>query len=143
MSQGEGGGRPRHWGSPEILETAIDAYFTDAISKEQPLGILALCVHTSMSWETFTDYERGDMDTETEKFSVPLKNARLRVMAYAESRVYENTAGATFQLTNLSRKFKEPWKNAQHQELTGANGGPISLSIADQILAASNGKKAD
>lgn len=132
MSQGEGGGRPRKWESVETLQAAIDAYFTDAISKEQPLGILALCVHASMSWETFTDYERGDMDTETEKFSVPLKKARLQVMAYAESRVYENTAGATFQLTNLSRKFADPWRNAQHQE----HSGEIIVSISDKLKEA-------
>jgi hypothetical protein len=127
VSQGEGGGRPRRWESEADLAAAINAYFEDAIANEQPLGILALCVHTKMSWDCFTDYESGEMDTENAKFSGLLKEARLRVMAYAESQVYDHTAGATFQLTNLSRKFKDPWKNAQQQEHVGPNGGPVVI----------------
>jgi hypothetical protein len=128
VSQGEGGGAPRRWEKAADLESAINAYFEDAIANEQPLGILALCVHAKMSWDCFTDYESGEMDTESEKFSGLLKHARLRVMAYAESQVYDHTAGATFQLTNLSRKFKDPWKNAQHQEHSGTGlGGAIII----------------
>lgn len=129
-------GRPRRWKTVDELEKAIEAYFLDAIANEQPLGILALCVHAKMSWDCFHDYERGDMDEYPDEFSGPLKAARLRIMAYAESNVYNHTAGATFMLTNLSRNLKNPWKNAQHQELTGANGGPVELSLADQIRKA-------
>lgn len=127
MSQGEGGGAPRLWNLASDLQAAIEGYFLTADANKDPLGILALCVHTAMSWDAFCDYESGSMDTETEKFSVLLKNARLKVMAYAESKVFTHTAGATFQLTNLSRRFKEPWKNAQHQEITGKGGGPLII----------------
>jgi len=132
-------GRPRRWTSANDLEAAITAYFTDAISNEQPLGVLALCVHTEMSWDCFHDYENGSMDTETEKFSGLLKAARMKVMAYAESRVYDNTAGATFQLTNLSRKMANPFKNAQHQEVTGAEGGPLSFAVSVSFVKAPDG----
>lgn len=131
-------GTPRRWQTASELETAVKAYFEDAIANERPLGVLALCVHTGMSWDCFHDYENGSMDTETQVYSGLLKDAKTKVMAYAESRVYENTAGATFQLVNLSRGSKNPFKNASHQELTGANGGPISVSLADQIRGASS-----
>lgn len=136
MSQGEGGGRPRRWTAASELDAAIKAYFEDAIAKEQPLGVLALCVHVGMSWDCFSDYESGEMDTETEKFSRLLKDAKTKVMAYAESRVYENTAGATFQLCNLSRNAKFQFKNAQHQEITGKGGGAIIIqsSPVDEAL---------
>lgn len=130
-------GRPRRWTKAAELEAAVKAYFEDAIANERPLGVLALCVHAGMSWDCFHDYENGSMDTPDEKFSVLLKDAKTKVMAYAESRVYENTAGATFQLCNLSRGSKNPFKNASHQELSGPNGGPISVSLADQIRGAS------
>lgn len=130
-------GRPRRWTKAEDLNSAIQAYFLDAIANERPLGVLALCVHTNMSWDCFADYENGSMDAPGENFSVLLKDAKTKVMAYAESRVYENTAGATFQLCNLSRGSKNPFKNASHQELSGPNGGPIPISLADQIRGAS------
>ena len=137
----ETGGRPRKWATQAQLEEAVKAYFDqiesqDPESKQKPPGIFALCVHTGMSYDTYLDYESGIMDTETEKFSETLQKSRLKVAAYAEEQIYDRTAGATFQLVNLTRKTREPYKNAQHQEVTGANGGPLEIALADRLKEA-------
>lgn len=141
--QGEGGGRPRKWPTPESLSDAIEAYFLaiDKSAKKEdekskPPGLFALCVHADVSYECFLDYESGTYDTEIEKFSELIKKARLRIAAYAEEQIYERTAGATFQLVNLTRKMREPYKNAQHQELTGPNGGALEVSFTDRLKEA-------
>ena len=129
-------GRPPRWSKASDLQEAINAYFEDAKTKDEPIGILSLCDHASMSYDCFIDYENGSMDTETEEFSELCKKAKQKVMGYAEKRIYAHTAGATFQLVNLTRKTKEPYKNAQHQEVTGANGSPLSITLikADKDL---------
>ncbi len=90
-----------------------------------------------MSYDCFIDYASGEMDTETEKFGELCQKARTKVMGYAEKRIYANTAGATFQLVNLTRRCKEPLRNAQHNELTGKDGGPLEIKgIADLLSQA-------
>lgn len=136
--QGEGGGRPRRWQSEGELASAIAGYF-DGIDQEpeegqkpKPPGLFALCVDTGMSYDCLLDYESGIYDDENNKFSETIKKARLMIAAFAEEQIYERTAGATFQLVNLTRKFREPYKNAQHQEITGPNNGPVQVSITQE-----------
>jgi len=132
-----GGGKPRKWPTEKSLSDAVEAYFLEieqAVElypdkKPAPPGLFALCVHAGMGYDCFLDYENGSMDTESEKYSEILKNARLRIAAYAEQQIYERTAGATFQLVNLTRKMREPYKNAQHQEITGKDEGPIKFEV--------------
>lgn len=137
-------GRPRKWHTAKELEDAVESYFLaieqeadrDENKKPKPPGIFALCVHVGMSYDTFLDYESGDKDTETDKFSETLKKTRMRIVAFAEEQIYDRTAGATFQLVNLTRKFREPHKNAQHQEITGKDGGAVEIKLtkADEGL---------
>ncbi len=130
-------GRPRRWQTAQELEDAVEGYFLaleqaadmEPDKKPKPPGIFALCVHAEMSYDTFLDYESGEKDTETDKFSETLKKTRMRIVAFAEEQIYDRTAGATFQLVNLTRKFREPHKNAQHQEITGKDGGALNITI--------------
>lgn len=136
MSQGQGGGRPRRWTSQEELQTIVDSYFdqydkaqideTHPKAKKAP-NIYGLCRFCQMSYDTFWDYEKGDCDTETEKFSDTLKDARLRILEYAGEHVYTHTAGAVFNQVNLTRTSSMPWKNAQSNEHSGPDGGPMEF----------------
>ncbi len=135
----DGGGRPRKWQSAKALQTAIEAYFDsidaqDPENKPRPPGLLALCVHSGMSYDCMLDYESGEMDSETEKYSELIKAARLKVAAFAEEQIYDRTAGATFQLVNLTRKSREPYKNAQHQDLNVA--GHLEIGLIDRLKEA-------
>ncbi|MES2367598.1 MAG: terminase small subunit [Pseudomonadota bacterium] len=122
-------GRPPLWSKQADLQAQVDAYFVKCVQEESPPGIYGLADFLSCDPTTFYDYERGEQDTDTEQFSHTLKKARSKIVAYAESRIYEKTAGAVFQLVNLTRKFPEPSKNAQHQEITGDKGGPLAITI--------------
>lgn len=135
--QGEGGGRPRIFPTPEALQAKIDGYFDKFKDshiegsekyKKAP-NLFGLCLYAGMSYDAFVDYCSGEYDSETEKFSVAGEKARLRCLDYAGEHTYTLPAGAVFNQVNLTRKFKEPWKNAQHQEVTGPNNGPMQINI--------------
>jgi hypothetical protein len=143
LADGEAG-RPERWKTAKELEEAIESYF-DSIEiepekgkKKIPPGIFALCVHTKMSYDTFLDYENKGHDRIGESFSETCNNARLRVMAFAETQIYDRTAGATFQLVNLSRKTKEPLKNAALVENTGPGGKDLFSGISIQFVKGGN-----
>jgi hypothetical protein len=129
MSQGEGGGRPPRWETEAELQASIDGYFAKCEADNTPPGIYGLVDFTTQSISTFYEYESGKKDTETEKFSIAISKARLKVVAFAESRVYQNTAGAVSQLVNTTRKYPEPYKNSQAHEVTGPNSGPLQIVI--------------
>jgi DNA-packaging protein gp3 len=126
-------GRPRKFESPSELNKMVDEYFDNCKKNETPPGIYGLIDHLSCGVQTFYDYEN---DTENSEFSDILKKARLKVVAYAESKLYDKTAGGVAQLVNTTRKFPDPFKNAQHQEVTGPNNGPLSFKLlkADEGL---------
>jgi hypothetical protein len=136
MSQGQGGGRPPAFESASDLEAKVKAYFLQCDQEDKPYGIYGLISHLSIDPTTFYDYESGDRDTENEKFSHILKRSRLKVVAYAETKLYDKTAGSVAQLVNTTRKFPEPFKNAQHQEITGKDGGALEFALTDRLKEA-------
>ncbi len=131
------GGRPPLFTLQADLQAKIDGYFEqfeDSNTEGHPKkgkapNVFGLCLYAGMSYDTFIDYENGDQDKNDQWFSVACKNARLRVLEYAGEVSYTHTAGAVFNTVNNTRKFKEPWKNAQTNEQTGPNNGPIQVTI--------------
>ncbi len=101
-------------------------------AKKAP-NLFGLCRYLSISYDAFIDYENEQQGAE---LSVPFKDARLRCLEYAGEHVYTHTAGAVFAHVNLTKKYKEPWKNAQAQEITGKDGGALSFKLlkADESL---------
>ncbi len=142
MSQGQGGGRPRRWTSEAELADLVEAYFVqfdDGDSEDSPKAkkapnLFGLCRYTQMSYDAFVDYESGSMDTETEKFSVSLKDSRMRCLEYAAEHSFTHTAGAVFNQVNLTRKFKEPWKNAQHQEVSSPGKDTLDMKMTVEFV---------
>lgn len=126
---GEGGGRPLRWATADELSKGVNAYFADCAAKEIPPGVYGLIDALNCGIQTFYDYGDGNNDTDENRFSEILRMARLKVAAFAESRVYANTAGAVSQLVNITKKFPEPYKNSQHTEVTGAGGGAVKFEI--------------
>lgn len=118
------------WTKQADLEAKVKDYFRTCDQEEKPYGIYGLADFLSCHPQSLYDYENGLMDTETEKFSDTFQKARAKIVAYAESRIYDKTAGAVFQLVNLTRKFPEPAKNAQHQEITGKDGGAVEIKLS-------------
>ena len=124
-------GRPPIYSDPEEVTRLMSGYFQQfddpegQKAKKAP-NLFGLCRYLSISYDAFIDYENGQ---QGEELSVPFKDARLRCLEYAGEHVYTHTAGAVFAHVNLTKKFKEPWKNAQAQEITGANNGPVKVEI--------------
>ena len=139
MSQGQGGGRPRKFNSPEEIDSLSKAYFIECDCKEPPVPYTVTGLAESLG--TFrivlSDYEKGTYDVQEDKengieavmYSYAIKRAKAKIERYAEEKVYEKTAGAVFTLVNMTRNSGEPWKNAQHQEVTGPNNGPLAIQI--------------
>lgn len=134
MSQGEGGGRPPRWKTAAELEAAIQSYWDDCKANEKPIGLYGMYDFTNQDSSTFYEYESEAKDTKTEKFSAVCKKARIKVAAFAESKVYTNPAGAISQLVNVTKKLPEAYKNSQHQEVTGAGGKPIESKITVEYV---------
>lgn len=131
-------GRPRKFESPEDIDAQAKAYFVwcDSQDPPRPYTITGLAEELGTFRDVLIDYESGAYDTETEKYSNAVKRAKAKVERYAEEHVYTQTAGACFHLTNLSRTSKNPWKNAQHQEVTGKDGSDLFGTVAAAITQA-------
>ncbi len=145
--QGEGGGRPPHWVLAADLETKVDAYFDQFESSDEEghpkkgksPNLFGLSLYLGMSYDSLIEYENGERDSEGQKFSVSLIRARLKCLEYAGERAFTHTAGAVLVGTNLTRKFKEPWKNAQHQEVKLDATVDISGTLKEARERAANG----
>lgn len=142
MSQGEGGGRPRKFQSVSDFEEGVEDYFQslkneDSSKPQEPATISGLCLHLDTFPEVLSYYQEGRYDDEENKFSDSVKRARLRVVAYAEKGLYQakNAAGPIFHIVNLTRKSAEPWRNAQTNEHSGPDGGPIELKGIASLLS--------
>jgi hypothetical protein len=105
------GGRPRHYETPEELQTAVDGYFTHISEKKEPATVTGLALHIGFeSRQSIYDYE------EDGQFSYIIKNARLRVECEYEKRLStaQSPTGAIFALKNMG------WKDKTEQEIHGA-----------------------
>lgn len=148
MSQGQGGGRPRKFESVADLDRLANAYF-DSCEPEiggdgkatggRPITAYGLARACGTTWETLRDYRSGKYDTESEKFSLAVKVHFDRVKEFAEEGLYtaRSAAGPIFHLVNLTRADGDgAWKNAQAQEITGKDGGPLDIALVDRLKEA-------
>jgi hypothetical protein len=142
VSQGDGAGRPPLFDSADELQLKIDGYFSGWINlekddpklKEAP-NIWGICLYAGMSYDAFADYENGLHDERDSEFSGTIKNAKLRLLDFNAKHVLTHTAGVVFNTVNLTRKMKEPWRNAQTNEHSGPDGGPIELKGIASLLS--------
>lgn len=122
-------GRPLKYQSVEDLDKAIDAYFVEAEEKKEHLTVTGLALALDIDRKTLLSYE------EREEFLPSLKRAKTRVENYAEKRLFENSpTGAIFALKNFD------WSDKTQQELSGPNGGPVSVK---SILGSLDGTSSD
>lgn len=149
MSQGEGGGRPRKFQTVKDLDRLAEAYFASCEPKRdeegkiidmgRPLTAYGLAIACGTTWDTLREYRAGNYDTEDQKFSVAVKVHVERVKQFAEEGLYNarSAAGPIFHLVNLTRNDGDSaWKNAQHQEVTGKDGGPLEIGLTDRLKEA-------
>lgn len=119
-------GRPLKFATPQDMQSAVDAYFASRDENNRPTvtGLalaLGFCDRSSL-----IDYEERD------QFFHTIKAAKARVQEFIENRLYDpNATGCIF---NLKNNFG--WRDKSEQELTGADGGPVELSVTRRILKA-------
>lgn len=147
MSQGQGGGRPRVFESVEELDRRAEVYFasisqvttipatedeperTETTTIEPPTAY-GLSIACGTTWETMRDYRSGKYDKEDQKFSLSVKWWVEQIKYFAEKSLYtaRSPAGPIFHIVNLTRNDGEAaWKNAQSNEHSGPDGGPIEF----------------
>jgi len=132
---GETMGRKKYE-TPEDMQKALDAYFArcDAVHREvltksgevvslydpEPYTMSGLCVALGMSREAWREYHNGDRGPG---YVDVCDEATQRVEYSMEVRLYRPstfTVGLIFGLKNIFR-----WRD--NHEITGADGGPISV----------------
>lgn len=140
----EGPGKLK-WDSQPDLQEAVDSYFAMFVGQEADNhpkhnlipNLFGLCRHLHISYDAMVDYESGMHDEKDERYrqlSVPIRNARLLCIEYANERALTHSKGATFLMSNLTRKLKEPYKVTEGREHTGEDGKPIQLKMQIEFV---------
>ena len=119
------GHRPLTVGTPEEFDRLVDEYEARCIEQTQESGVHTPLTFSGMARflgfadrQSFYDYKKRDA------FSCSVKRAQLLIESEYESRLNgHNVAGAIFALKNHG------WSD--RQEITGAEGGPISYEDAN------------
>jgi hypothetical protein len=136
-----GPGQPPKYDNPEQLQTAINDYFKNGVTKRQVLlgkgdfqrieeievpTITGLCIYLGFeSRQSFYDYE------ERSEFSYTIKKARLFIEnTYEELLQVGNTTGAIFALKNFG------WTDKQVIEHEGSINNPMADMTPAQRLEA-------
>lgn len=123
-------GRPLKFQSVEEMEKLINAYFDSCFKKNEETGeaeqIEPFTV-TGLALAVGTDRKGLCEYAERPEFSNSIKKAKAFIENYAEKSalISRNPAGAIFILKNHG------WSDTQKLELTGADGGPIDMRIAE------------
>jgi len=131
------GGRPPFYTKVEDMQKIIDEYFEwcdnravkiyddktnteKMISSIAPYTMSGLARRLGMDRDTLINYSHKD------EFIGAIKAARDRVQEDVEARLMEsrNQVGAIF---NLKNNFG--WKDKKEQEITGADGGAINVTL--------------
>jgi len=106
------GGRPPKFDSPEKLQEAIDAYFTETSEDEWTMTGLAMAL--DFDYQTLINYGKKE---GYEKFFESIKNAKMKVHnVYEKDLRKKGRSGDIFALKNFG------WRDKQEveQETTGS-----------------------
>ena len=127
-------GRPPKYNTPEEMQVAIDAYFTECANKEspQPLTVTGLALALDMTRRGLLDYcEKSD------EFAHTVKRAKLVVENFIEKRLYEpNATGSIF---NLKNNFQWVDKTEQDQNINGTlEVKQITRTVIDPVNGTTN-----
>ena len=111
MGQGQGGGRPIAFNSPEEMQEKIDAYFAECKEEDRPLTMSGLAYALDVDRKTIVNYEKKH------KYFRTVQRARQRVELYSEEQLFRNQGtvnGVKFSLTN-----NFGWEDKQTKNHTG------------------------
>lgn len=131
--QGDGGGKPLKWSTPEELEELIEKYFKECDEKEKPYTITGLCLVLDTTRATLMNYQdcmeidwlkRVD-DEVKRRYVNAIKRAKARCENYAEIQLLDpnckkSPIGSIFALKNYG------WTDRQ-EIVTTTNSINISL----------------
>jgi len=117
-------GRPRKFNTAEEMQAVIDDY----LGAEDRPTVTGLALALNMTRQTLLQYEHDG------EFSDTVKMAKARVEDALERALWDsNPAGKIF---NLKNNFG--WKDAKEQQITGAEGKPLSITFKGVPGAASD-----
>jgi len=117
MTDKHPGGRPRKFQSVEEMAKAIDAYFDNT---EPPYTVTGLASALGMTRRGLLDYEGRD------EFAHTIEKAKAFVEAHVERRMLAGEGWGPGHIFSLKNNYG--WRDTQHLEHTGKDGGPIEYS---------------
>lgn len=108
--QGQGGGQPRKWSSPEDLENFIDEYYEWAKDNDYRVSVTGLAWWLNCSRQTLINYEnandndwlKGCSPEEKQKYVDTIKKAKRFIEMNYENSLFNKgeATGAIFTLKN-------------------------------------------
>ncbi|MBC2579981.1 terminase small subunit [Clostridium sp. DJ247] len=133
--QGEGGGQPLKWNSPEELEEKINEYYRWAKENEKHITVTGLAWFLGCDRQTLLNYEGAEenqwlkrVDDETRrKYVGTVKNAKRFIEMNYEEGLFNksSTTGAIFTLKNNYN-----WVDKQ-EVVTNNNVNNLDLSVEE------------
>lgn len=111
-------GQPPKFSSPELMQQAIDSFFTACDDNDDPYTISGLALALDMDTQTLLNYQQKDAYVAT------IKKAKQRCQTYAERRGWTgNPAFACFVLKNYG------WSDRQEQNVS------VSGTMAVEVVS--------
>lgn len=122
--QGEGGGQPLKWKSPEELKNKIDEYFEWADKAGLHYMVSGLAYYLKCDLQTLLNYEHAEVngwlkrvsDVDRRKYVESIKDAKRKILMYYEEALF-NRSKATGAIFTLKNNYG--WKD--RQEIVNVN----------------------
>jgi hypothetical protein len=113
------GGRPAMYGTPDLMQQAIDLYFKTCDAEKRKYSITRLAYELGFeSRQSFYDYEKRP------EFSYIIRRARLLVEAGYEDGLRENNCtGSIFALKNMG------WKDKTETSISDPEGNALPPAV--------------
>lgn len=112
-------GRPKLYETPQELETLIAEYFIKQEADKQPPTVTGLALKLWIDRKTLLDYSKQDL------FSPVIKEAKQKIMNYAESLLLQKDKFTLGQIFYLKNNYKESYR--EKIEVEGNINSTISL----------------
>ena len=131
MSQGEGGGCPPKFKTPEELQSAIDVYFSHCAEEKVFPNVAGLTVHLGFA----ATQSLLDQEARGEKFSAIIKRAKLRMWdGKFQAACAGNMDNTIFIFDSINNHKMINNRTQSKNEQMGEGGGPIKHSVEWELV---------
>jgi len=115
--------RPRKYETVEQLESAIEAYFEDAESREVPYTVEGLAVACGVDRRTILNYEK------TDEFFPTIKEAKDKVLQHLQEYAIKGKYNSAMTIFNLKNNYG--FVDKKEVETSGKTDTELTVNIVE------------